>query len=257
MSSYRFTGKVLPFFKQFTMMGPIQANWKDLIDPPNVLEMQATLTINRGIIGVLCESNLPQTNEYDGQVHSRALDLAVAVISSYGFAKGLGLTAVLETVVKPDGILYNIHDYHPNLEAIVTALRAQKDGVIDVNLILQIVISDPTVFVALTDLIQSLVMLKEAPLRCGRAVDAIRHHMAPKNDRKAGWPAIQKNLNLSEAFLKYITEASKGPRHGDVKRDTFATSQEVLKRAWIVMNRFLEFKKRGDQTLPLDEFSAL
>lgn len=257
MGSYRFTGKVLPFFKQFTMVGPIQAKWKDNIDPPTVLEVQATLSISCGNIDILCESNLPQTVEYDGQVHSRALDLAVAVITSYGFAKGLGLSAVLETVVKPDGILYNLHDYHPNLESLVTALRAQNDGGIDVNLVMQIVMSDPTVFVALTDLVQSLVMFKEVPLRCGRAVDAIRHHMAPRDDRKAGWPTIQDNLNLSETFLKYITEASKGPRHGDVRDSTFATSQEVLKRAWIVMNRFLEFKKRGDQKLPLDAFPAL
>jgi hypothetical protein len=257
MPTYRFSGKVLPIFKQFTMGGAREANWKDVIDPPNILEMKATLTINKGIIEVLCESNLPQTDEYDGQVHNRALDLAVAIVTTYGFAKGLGLTTVLETVIKPDGLLYNLHDYYPNLEALVTVLRAQEHGVIDVDAVLQIVLSDPTIFIAMTDLVQSLTMFKEAPVRCARAVDAIRHYMAPQNDRKAGWPAMQENLNLSEPFLKYITEVSKGPRHGDVKGDTFIAGQEARNRAWITMNRFLEFKKRGNQRLPLSEFRIL
>ena len=219
--------------------------------------MTATLTIKKGIVDVLCESSLSGSDEYDGQVQLRALDLTVAVISTYGFAKGEGLTAILETVVKPDGILYNLNPYHPRLEALVTAIRPQSDGGIDVQPILEIALSDPTICVALVDLISSLHTAQEATVRCARAVDAIRHYMAPQNDRKAGWPAMRENLNLTQQYLEFITDASKGPRHGEVKSNTFSTSQEVLKRAWTVMNRFLEFKIRGNQRLPFPEFPIL
>ena len=40
-------------------------------------------------------------------------------------------------------------------------------------------------------------------------------------------------------------------------RTTFTEGQEVRKRAWITMNRFLEFKKRGEKKLPLFEFKEL
>jgi hypothetical protein len=113
MPTYRFSGKVLPIFKQFTMTGPIQATWNDSIDPPNFLLMTATLTIDKGAVEVVCESNLSGTDEYDGQVQLRALNLTVAVVSTYGFAKGLGLTAIFETAVKPDGILYNLNPTTP------------------------------------------------------------------------------------------------------------------------------------------------
>jgi hypothetical protein len=143
------------------------------------------------------------------------------------------------------------------LEALVTAIRPQGDGGIDIQPILRIALSDPTIYVALIDLISSLPTAQEATVRCGRAVDAIRHHMAPQNDRKAGWPAMRDNLNLTQQYLEFITDVSKGPRHGEVKSNTFSTSQEVLNRAWTVMNRFLEFKIRGNQQLPLPEFPIL
>jgi hypothetical protein len=51
-----------------------------------------------------------------------------------------------------------------------------------------------------------------------------------------------------------IATAAKGPRHGDVTTTTFSANRETIRRSWIVMNRFLEFKKRGNQRLSLSEF---
>jgi hypothetical protein len=219
--------------------------------------MKATLTIDKGIIGIECESNLSGTDDYDGNIYSRALDLAGAVVSTYAFGKGMGLSVALETVTKPDGITYNIQERQRHLEPLATVLRSGNNGGIDITAILPIILTDPTIFVALTDLIGSITQIKEAPVKCGRAVDAIRCAMAPQNDRKAGWPAMRDNLNISQPFLEFITDASKGPRHGDVKRSTFDLAQETIRRSWIVMNRFLEFKKRGGQPLSASEFPML
>jgi hypothetical protein len=219
--------------------------------------MSATIAITNGVVEVLCESNLSGTESYEGHVGLRASNLANAVVSTYAFGKGMGLSVVLETVVKPDGITYNIEEKRPDLQPLVTVLHSRQDGGLDIMAILPIVLCDPTIFVALTDLIGSLTHAQEAPIKCGRAIDAIRHAMAPANDRKAGWPAMRDNLNISQSFLEHITENSKGPRHGDVKSGTFLEARETIRRSWLVMNRFLEFKKRGNQRLVLSEFPLL
>jgi hypothetical protein len=168
----------------------------------------------------------------------------------------MGLTVSIETVVKTDGVTYNIQEQQPDLAPLVTALDTREGG-INVTTLMPLVLSDPTIFVALSDLIGSVNRTQEAPIKCGRAVDAIRHYMAPQNDRKAGWPTMRDNLNLSQPFLEFITEISKGPRHGNIIGTTVAANKEAMRRAWIVMNRFLEFKKRGGQQLPLADFPPL
>jgi hypothetical protein len=68
---------------------------------------------------------------------------------------------------------------------------------------------------------------------------------------------MRDSLNIDQPYLEFITEHSKGPRHGDVKGSTFSATRETIKRSWIVMNRFLEFRKRGNRPLSLSEFPLL
>ncbi len=258
MAIFRFYGKVLPTFKEFTMIGSITANWNDQIDPPVSLIMSATLSITKGMVEIICESNLSGTPNYDGHVDLRANDLARSVVNCYSFGKGLGLSVILETVTKPDGIKYNLQAHRPDLEPLVTVLHSRHDGGINIQSILPTIMADPTIFVALNDLISSIAHAQDAPVKCGRAIDAIRQYMAPANDRKAGWPAMRESLNITKPYLDFITDQSKGPRHGDVKSTTFPDTWETIRRSWIVMNRFLEFKKRGgNQPLSLSEFPLL
>jgi hypothetical protein len=120
-------------------------------------------------------------------------------------------------------------------------------------------LSDPSVFLAVNDLIASIAVSHHAAINCGRVIETIREVMTPSGaDRKRGWEAMQQNLNLNLTYLKFITEVSTAPRHG---KRTGATSQknftETVNRSWIVMNRFLEYKKRAHKQLPLAEFPLL
>jgi len=69
---------------------------------------------------------------------------------------------------------------------------------------------------------------------------------------------MRQYLNIDHAYLKFITDVSTAPRHG---KRVGATSQkdfdETITRSWVVMNRFLEYKKRGDKQLPLAAFPLL
>jgi hypothetical protein len=239
------------------MMNSMTARWDDPIDPPISLLVSATLSITKGIVEVVCESNLFGNDNYDGHVNRRANDLARTVVNSYAFGRGMGLSVVLETVTKPDGITHDILEHRDDLVPLVTVLRSGADGGIDIQGILPIVLSDPTIFVALNDLIGCITYVQDAPIKCGRAIEAIRHSMAPAKGRKQGYLVMQKLLNIEQKYSEFISDQSKGPRHGDVKGTTFAETRETVWRSWNIMNRFLEFKKCGDQALSISEFPLL
>jgi hypothetical protein len=256
MAMFRFAGRVFPVFNQFTAISSVSAHWEDEIEPAVKLVMDASVTIDKGVIEVVCESNLWGSENYDGQVDWRAGNLARSVVNSYAFAKAIYLESILETVVKPDGIKYNIQARRPELEPLVTALHVGSDGGVDIKPLLLLVLKEPTMFVVLQDLIGSL-DAHETLVNCARAVEGIRHSMAPGADRKQAWQLMRENLNVGQTFLEVITDHSKAPRHGDVLNVKFGAVKETIRRSWIVMNRFLEFRKRGNHGLPLSDFPLL
>jgi hypothetical protein len=148
------------------MIGSVSAHWEDEIEPTVKLIMDASATITKGAIEVICESNLSGSDNYDGHVDWKANYLARSIVNSYAFAKGMYLNAILETVVKPDGIKYNIQAHRPNLEPLVTALHVGHDGGVDITPLMLLALRDPIIFVALKDLIGS-VDSGETLVNCG------------------------------------------------------------------------------------------
>jgi len=171
MATFKFTGRVLPSSSNMTLKGSISTRWED---PSLGLAMDASLSIANSVVEVLCESNLFGTENHDGHVHFRASDMARAVVNSFAYAKGLGLSVVLESVTKPDGVKYNIQDQRPDLAALVTAFRSGPEhGSVDLADMLQIVFSDPMIFVSLNDLVSSITLPQYAPVNCGRVIEAL------------------------------------------------------------------------------------
>ena len=68
---------------------------------------------------------------------------------------------------------------------------------------------------------------------------------------------MRQNLRIEEAYLKFISTHATGPRHGDRVHIPPDITRELAMRSWVVMNRFLEFKKRGGAPLPASEFPML
>lgn len=48
-----------------------------------------------------------------------------------------------------------------------------------------------------------------------------------------------------DTYLKYITDHSKAPRHGESSHTPGDITNEVVARSWSVMNRYLEYRKAG------------
>src|SRR5690606_17090368 len=96
-----------------------------------------------------------------------------------------------------------------------------------------------------------------AIVSCARAIETIRVLIAKNPNRRASWPILRDQLNISEACLNRITQPSTGPRHGHHHYMDGQTKEAIIFSAWEITDRFFEYRKRGDQPLPLSEFPLL
>jgi hypothetical protein len=68
---------------------------------------------------------------------------------------------------------------------------------------------------------------------------------------------MRRNLHIDRAYLDFITDQSIGSRHGDPQHIPGGPVTETVRRAWVVMNRYLEYRKRGNGPLTAPEFPLL
>jgi hypothetical protein len=123
----------------------------------------------------------------------------------------------------------------------------------------KVVLEEPAIFMALNDLIVAISYPHHGPVNCARAVESIRHLLAPNlKKRDAQWRVMNNALQLKSTYTSFITDHAKTGRHGDRTHIPGTTVREVVQRSWTIMNRFLEYKKRGGAVpLPLREFPEL
>src|ERR1700741_442292 len=104
------------------------------------------------------------------------------------------------------------------------------------------VLSDPTLFMALNDLVSAITIPHVAPVACIRAIEGIRHLIAlPDTKEPQAWQQMRDALRVDRNFLQFISDASKGPRHARPGHIPGDIVKEVCRRSWIVMNRYLEY----------------
>jgi len=121
-----------------------------------------------------------------------------------------------------------------------------------------LVVADPALFQALDDLIVSITLPHHSPVNCARAVEGLRHLIAaPGASASQAWEQMRDALRLDRTFLQLITDTSTAPRHGNRAYIPGATTTETVRRSWIVMDRFLAYRKRGNTPRPVAEFPVL
>jgi hypothetical protein len=258
MPKVRFTGRIFPHAIQLSVKDHPQINWKDV---ENDLDMTFTIGIDGNAVTVDCE-----VNKFDPALHitplfMRAFDLARATVDLVGFCTGYGFTVVFETFTSPTGVTTPFGAYDPSLSALCTAFKmgvfsaALEEN--DFHKVLTIVSTDWRIFRALRDLIEAITLPHESAVNCARAIEGLRNIIASNPSRRQAWREMRDTLNISEDYLKLITDVSIAPRHGDHTHVPGAKTKEITRRSWIIMNRFLEYKKRNEGPLPSADFPVL
>jgi len=226
--------------------------------PLDGLEARFEFSIDNSIVEVTCQVNRLLDTDYPALLLS-AFELARSSVDLMAFSTGHGMTLILNKVLYPDGRELDIYHDDPNLPPLCTAYRTNQSDDQNLGDILTIVTQDRQVMMALNDLTSTMEVPMRIPANCFRAIEAIKQAITRVGRPPKRYGLLRDSLNVDDVYINPVEQESKGPRHGDYHRPPIVplSEAEIRQRAWRVMNRFLEFRKRGNVPLTSPEFDLL
>lgn len=237
------------------MVGIPEVNWE--IDGVGMAKIR--LTIENSTIHAECE--VPQWEEkYMGVIYKHALAYTRTCIDLVAFSTGMALTPAFTALVRPGKEPEAISLNNPTLGQQCTAYKMDGEThteMLQFGKVLELVIAEPPLMLALNDLVTGISNTDVALINCGRVLDGLRKIVAPNVDAKRGWPVLQAIVNCAPGYLESVSNHSILPRHGDRSPQAGVTLGVSLHRTWAVLNRFIEYRKRGNEPLPHSEFPIL
>jgi hypothetical protein len=229
------------------------------LEHPHIGKMKVLIRIQDSVIDVSCT---PYAAEHAQLLFYQTLHLAQAAADLAGFVVGAGFQVIFEEATVDNQPRGWIEYRQPYLETLVSSIsnsgrehfRATYDN--SFNQVFFALCDHPTLLFALHDLNLALTHKVHQPTHCARAIESLRRYFDP-SDRKKGWALLRNALNVSEDYLKFITNLSQEPRHGAIIDVNASDSREILVRTWTVANRFLEYLRAQSSGQALPAFPPL
>ncbi len=255
MPKVRFIGQVLPRSLEISVHVP-ELTWEWSQAGINLV---FATEIEKSVVTVDC--TLPEyKTEYVPELYRRAVDVAKTAANIIAFTGGVGLIVHLDTFIDPSGNATQPCSQYPELIPICTSYSLESSRRADFDAVAKSVFKEWPLFRALDELIASVYNAHVAPVNCGRVIEGIRRMIIPP-DQKGGakaWHAMHHALNIDSSYQIWISDRARGPRHADPTVVVYeAETIETIKRTWEIMNRFLEYRKRGNKPLTAPEFPLL
>jgi hypothetical protein len=247
MPIVHFTGYVEPRNVQVTV-GPFIVEERDQTTDT---VMKFTVNVVEGHVGIECE--LSQFNrELHSALTNRSTELVRTALDMLSFQTGYGFFLYIDKFYGEDGKEETLMTKNPRLANLCTAYSQEN-----FQEVLDMIAYEPNLYMALNDLVVACTVGRQAAINCARAMDAIKYMISPGKRDIDAWPAMREALNVSEAYLRFITEFSKSHRHGNRTWQPSDPIEEDLQRSWVIMNRFLIARSRKLSQLPVAEFPIL
>ena len=214
----------------------------------------ATLWYRIDNVNITAECTIEVANDETMTVlHWYVIAMVGASVDAIAFTRGVGVTVIVDRCMMPDGREgpIGLRD-----DELMNSCSVNYDDLLLCGA------REGATFKLIQDLVWTIFRPLDAPINCARAVEGFRKLMYPipeEEEKEKGrdareWEFMQENLNLSLGYLKFVTDISKGPRHGKVGSVRLGDIGNARKHAWTVANRFIEFRKRGNLKLPESEF---
>ncbi len=222
------------------------------------LAVDIHLNIKNSSLDVECSMDVFDGEKF-GHIYKIAFDPTRASVNLLSFASGISLTVVFDRFVGADGVSSPFALHNADLAKLCTAFSLTSTGP-ESNMmkITHLVFSEPPLFMALDDLIGGTIVHHQSSSSCARAIEALMNLIAkPDMPRDKAWGEFRERLRIDEDYLRFITQSSKAGRHGNREYIPGPRAEEIVRRSWAVMNRFFEFRLRGNQALPDAEFPIL
>jgi hypothetical protein len=249
VKQFTIEGRVLPERRLVSIASLRTISYSD----PRGFDAEFDIQIKDGKILVKC--SVAKTSDWYLQMSLvRAYELATAAVDLYAFSKGWALSVLLDDFII-DGRRRGIAFSETSVASLCNVISNEED-------FLQTwehLSGDFNLKFALRDLISSLSTLNYSAVAACRALESIKNSIAPdgSND-KEGWKLLREKLRIEREYIQFITDSSREPRHGN-RGAAFGDDQlEITHRAWKIMDRYIEYLKRGaSEVLPEDEFPLL
>jgi hypothetical protein len=257
MPVIRIRGRVIrgPELVKVTHLNHPIATWED---PDLGLKVIFVTTIKDSEVLVECHTNIWQRDTHKIALVKQAYDIARTSLDIMCFENGTGLLLQLDSLEDEQGTSL-LAPLNPELAELATALRGHPA---DFGTIHAALATNAQLYLPLRDLIESITFFHRGSDRPFRAIEGLRKSFTPQNiadpkeARKQGWENLRQKLRVSREYISPM-EIAVGPRHGDYASIPGQKTEEVTKRGWVIMNRFFEYLKRGEQPLPETEFPVL
>jgi hypothetical protein len=221
-----------------------QGSWDD----PFVKGVTFRFDIVDSLVSVHCETQTPDQVP-QGILLIWSLLITRGALDAVSFVHGAHFSLVLNEVTQPDGKRVAMLSQEKALAALCT---------VSLSDIHSLAHKEMGILKHLHDLSETILNPLDSEVNCGRAVDGFARLLLPGKDQgTARWQMLQKSLNLTKDYIKFVTDLSTGPRHGAIDPQSLPDIIEVRRRAWVIANRFLEFRKRGNLDLADPDFPLL
>jgi hypothetical protein len=255
MPTFRFIGIISPRAVNLTMFMPLDIQMStDKRGTLAGLKAIFWLGIKNSEVEVECESNMDSPDVFH-RISISAFELARSAVDLVAFSRGQSITVTMEKAITPDGKTHSLLHGDQSLSETCTAFNTTDGSLIAA---VMLTMRNPSMMLALNDVVSTLEVPHRTRINCARAVEAIGRMISPEEpNSKRRWKRLQDALNISQAYLQPLSEESAGPRHGNYFEDGSVEENVLRKKAWVVMNRFLEYLKRDSAVLTEPDFPVL
>lgn len=244
MQTIHFIGRILPDAIRVSIPFRPIVKWEEELG----LVFNFKFNITESNIDIECE--LPKYQpEMLVPLYMRAFDLCRAQVDLVAFKSGVALTVFLDKLIDPQGIQTSLVGQNNELSDLCNAFELD----IGFDEICTQVMQSQSLFMALRDLVSSISLPHVSVVDCARAMERLKHHLVSNSrlhDSEA-WQQFRTILRIDKAYIKFITDHSVNSRHGRPIHISGEITTEVIRRSWIIMNRYLNYLKNGK--IPLSE----
>jgi len=216
-------------------------------DQPEPFDARFRISIVESAINVSCEFSV-LFPDYLYPLWHKAQEFAAAAVNVGAFQMGVGAITVLDHWTDMLGKTSPLALAGANLAGLCTVVDQDPDsGKFDE--VFKLVFFEPALLIALNDLILSNINPHHILINCHRCVEAIRTMIAGPGRGAKAWEAMHVALNVDRAYLQFINDRARDPRHGNQVHVPNDETNEARVRAWKIMDRFLHYRLAGNQPL--------
>lgn len=240
MDTVRFYGEVIPAGSKLTL------DTQRVECKSALMDFSFTLEIHVKESSITIECTTPSYSEDKfNDIYVVAFNLAQGLVDLAAFASGHGWRINIDRFQGLKGNVRSIRLHDAALEGISSAYKSE-----DIVNLPPLLLTNDQFLMVLNDLIQANVYAKFVVINSARAVEGIRN-MLDRSERNEAWATMRQKLNLTKEYIGLILDNAKNPRHGNWDHIPRDTNQEIVRRAWKIMDRYIAYRLGGE--LPLDE----